>query len=711
MRPRIPAAAALAALLAAGCYSPGEPVAPPAPVPGIASPRLHHLLDLEDARAPLAELEPFLRDPDPEVRARAALAAARKGGEGAAGLLRLAGRDPEARVREAAAFAMGITDDPDLAGEALGMTRRPGATAAEREAAAAAAVRLGGERVWKEEGFAALFGDADFFVRRAAFRSLVSAVRGWQPKPVLGAPFTLLVMNATREDPVLVACAALALRGFPDADPTPGATTPQEWQENARLFRTGWMTALAVDTDPFVRMASALALGPLDDAGASKVWGILSRDPSPIARVGMSRALAKGKGKTAIEALRQVVEADSDFSVRSAACEALGAKKEAARDAVPALAEAAAEDPSRLVRVAAVLAMDAIGGEEATAAVKATAEAEDPFLRAAAAGDLLPLGDLARLAKDPEIRVRESAVGEAGTRGREGFAICMDALRDPDPVVAANAAGGLAEMAPKDPVPAEKGKESPREPAAVALEPAEAAQAVAAIEEVLAAQAAPVAAPDDGADLRGAALEALGKLRASTARSLATAHLGDPDPSVREAAAKVIEGLDGKLPETPLPQRLLPFVDPADLRVLDEGAPRVRFETDRGVFVVQTLPSAAPVHVARFLERVRAGGYDGTAFHRIVPAFVVQGGDPRGDGSGNGGSPTRQEFSPVPYDRGVLGVPRSQHPDSGGCQLFFCHGTTPHLDQRYTVMGRIVEGVEVLDRIDLGDRILRAALQ
>src|SRR5688572_12415262 len=158
MRPRIPPAAALCVLLAA-CASPPPPVPPG---PECASPRLHHLLDLQDARAPLAELEPFLRDPDPEVRARAALAVAGKAGAGgdaatASAWLRLAARDPESRVRESAAFAMGLTDDADLAGDALVATRRPDATSSERAAAASAAVRLGGKRLWEEEGFTALF--------------------------------------------------------------------------------------------------------------------------------------------------------------------------------------------------------------------------------------------------------------------------------------------------------------------------------------------------------------------------------------------------------------------------------------------------------------------------------------------------------------------------------------------------------------------------
>jgi cyclophilin family peptidyl-prolyl cis-trans isomerase len=329
---------------------------------------------------------------------------------------------------------------------------------------------------------------------------------------------------------------------------------------------------------------------------------------------------------------------------------------------------------------------------------------EDPFLRAALAGRLTSIVDLARLARDPEIRVREAAVAAAGERGRDGFAICITALQDSDPVVAANAAGGLGAMGPQEPDPKAK------EPPPPAMDADQVAEAVAALDGALAAHPAPDVAPDDWGDLRASALEALGKLKAPQAASLARAHLGDPDPLARDFAAKVLEEIEKKKPEMPQAPRLLPFVDRAELRVVDEGAPRVRFETERGTFVVRTLPSAAPVHCARFLARVRAGGYDGTVFHRIVPAFVVQGGDPRGDGSGSGGACLRQEFSAVPYRRGTLGVPRNSPPESGGCQLFFCHGETPHLDQRYTVTGEIVEGVEVLDRIDLGDRILRATV-
>jgi cyclophilin family peptidyl-prolyl cis-trans isomerase len=109
------------------------------------------------------------------------------------------------------------------------------------------------------------------------------------------------------------------------------------------------------------------------------------------------------------------------------------------------------------------------------------------------------------------------------------------------------------------------------------------------------------------------------------------------------------------------------------------------------------------------LQLARRGHYDGTPFHRVVPDFVVQGGDRRGDGNGGTtwrGDALRGEFGPRPFRRGSLGMPRNDDPDSGGSQVFVCHRETPHLDGRYTLFGELVEGWDVLDALDVGDRIL-----
>jgi cyclophilin family peptidyl-prolyl cis-trans isomerase len=102
------------------------------------------------------------------------------------------------------------------------------------------------------------------------------------------------------------------------------------------------------------------------------------------------------------------------------------------------------------------------------------------------------------------------------------------------------------------------------------------------------------------------------------------------------------------------------------------------------------------------LARVRAGKCDGLPIHRVVSGFVVQGLDPRGDGWGTGGVFLRDEIGRTPYLRGTLGMPNAG-PDSGGCQFFLTLEPTPHLDGRYTVFGRVVSGMDVVDSLDVGD--------
>ena len=126
--------------------------------------------------------------------------------------------------------------------------------------------------------------------------------------------------------------------------------------------------------------------------------------------------------------------------------------------------------------------------------------------------------------------------------------------------------------------------------------------------------------------------------------------------------------------------------------------------TDKGAFTIELLAGEAPLNVDNFVELARRHYFDGVAFHRVVPNFVVQGGDPRGDGNGGPGYQIRDEINTVPYDRGAVGMALSGK-DTGGSQWFVTHSPQPHLDGGYTVFGRVVEGMDVVDRIARGDRI------
>ena len=112
---------------------------------------------------------------------------------------------------------------------------------------------------------------------------------------------------------------------------------------------------------------------------------------------------------------------------------------------------------------------------------------------------------------------------------------------------------------------------------------------------------------------------------------------------------------------------------------------------------------------ASFVRLARRGFFNGLAFHRVVPNFVIQGGDPRGDGNGGPLYQIRCEINDVPYERGAVGMALSGK-DTGGSQWFVTHAPQPHLDGGYTVFGRVTQGMPVVDRIARGDRIRRVTI-
>ncbi len=124
-----------------------------------------------------------------------------------------------------------------------------------------------------------------------------------------------------------------------------------------------------------------------------------------------------------------------------------------------------------------------------------------------------------------------------------------------------------------------------------------------------------------------------------------------------------------------------------------------------GRVVIKLRPDLAPNHVERIKELTRAGFYDGLTFHRVIPDFMAQAGDPKGDGTGGSDKPDlKAEFKPsAHFLRGTVGAARSQDPDSANSQFFICLADAPWLDGGYTVWGEVVEGMEFVDQIKQGD--------
>lgn len=122
-----------------------------------------------------------------------------------------------------------------------------------------------------------------------------------------------------------------------------------------------------------------------------------------------------------------------------------------------------------------------------------------------------------------------------------------------------------------------------------------------------------------------------------------------------------------------------------------------------GRVVIDLRPDVAPEHVARIKALTREGYYDGIIFHRVIPGFMAQTGDPTGTGRGGSGQKLDAEFSTVPFVRGTVGMARSQSPDSGDSQFFICFGDAQFLNNQYTVWGVVSEGMEFVDNIEKGE--------
>ena len=212
-------------------------------------------------------------------------------------------------------------------------------------------------------------------------------------------------------------------------------------------------------------------------------------------------------------------------------------------------------------------------------------------------------------------------------------------------------------------------------------------------------------------DTRLEAVQALGQLE--FAHPWLFEALDDPDLPVQLAARETLQKLGQDVP----PER-----NPPAFRLNGSNAAaiiaqarklvgsRVFLETNKGTIEIMLLPDEAPMHCVNFARLVERGFYNGLIWHRVVPDFVIQGGCPRGDGWGGPGWLLPDEIGTRPYVRGTVGMPRSGF-DTGGCQIFVTHLPTPHLDGRYTVYGQVLSGLDVVDKIRIGDKIVKATLK
>lgn len=134
-------------------------------------------------------------------------------------------------------------------------------------------------------------------------------------------------------------------------------------------------------------------------------------------------------------------------------------------------------------------------------------------------------------------------------------------------------------------------------------------------------------------------------------------------------------------------------------------------ELETGRVVIEMRPDVAPNHVARIKELARSGFYDGIVFHRVIEGFMAQTGDPKGDGTGGSGQNIDAEFNQLNFERGTVGMARSQNPNSGDSQFFIMFDNASHLNGQYTVWGQVVSGMEHVDDIKKGHAAMNGSVQ
>ncbi len=591
-------------------------------------------------------------------------------------LVRALERDPEERVRAEAAFALGLRRDGEAAG-ALRAALEDGSELVRARAVLAASL-LATDHAGLREDVLRRLSDPAESVRRAA----ALAPHRW-PKDAA---------DAGRVDEALLAVLARGERGEREAE-----QREVRWRVSFTLARRGSVRA----REAF--LAQAHPPSPtLERLFAVQGLAALAQDPQRGAA--LARALEDPDWRVACEAARGLAAAPDPESprallaaaahtshhVRQEIAAALGALPEERARTAPVL-QRLVHDGSGAVRAAAIEAEARLAGAEAAADLAMRALDRDPFVRAgvARATGALPseraLAILERLARDDDRLVSGAAIGAAGAHlASGGRDLARRALADPDLGRRLAAVGALAKEPLAEDLPY----------LATALRGAEG---------------------ELGATLRAQVLALAARIEHLDASELLLAAIDDDVLHVRRLARSELARLRPELelaPAAPARREL----DDAPAPDLDRLAdpPRVEIVTTRGRMVFELLPDVAPFHVQNFLELARAGHYAGTRFHRVVSDFVVQGGDPRGDGNGATsarGLPLRAELSPLEYERGALGMPRGDDLDGAGHQIFVTHRPTPHLDTRYTLFGRLLAGGDVLDVLDVGDRILEVRLR
>jgi cyclophilin family peptidyl-prolyl cis-trans isomerase/HEAT repeat protein len=662
------------ALLVLALAAPPSPVPPPPPS---RIERLGRIAALEDRRTLGGdELPALLRDPDRGIRRRAALAAGRIGSPAAVVALTPLLADPEVEVRQMAAFALGLIGDRAAVDALLAALKDPEAVV--RARAAEALGNIGDARA--APAIAQL-------VIAAAPREVT--VRGDDPAsasdPWLEARLGLFALVRLKD--ARAAETALLVSGRPRFDWW-AATWAAMRLEMPALKPV--LLAAVRSTDPLSRAWAVRGLGALKDPADADAVLPLLRDRDEGVVVNAIRAAALLGDPRAVPTVAAHVGSPS-AAIRVEALRALAALPPDRTQRERIVNELASDQPA--VRAAALLALAKVDRDDFALVLSSLDADPSPFVRAGLAAALAEIGGeasagiLTAMLKEPDPGAL-AAVLEAirKVRGADSGDILRRHLEHPDFVVRVAAVEGLAAL---------------KTPGLGATLPPVYTRALA----------------DADIDVRAGVVDALAALTDERSRAtLRQAAAGDPSRVVRARAIAALRAQKLEAPDPgetdvdrpPLDYReaLAPYDPMPDVALF---TPRAILHTKQGKIEIHLNVVEAPLNVASFIDLARRGFYNGLSFHRVVPHFVIQGGDPRGDGSGGAGYAVPSEIGQRPFGRGTVGIADSGK-DTGGSQFFITHTPTPHLDGRYTVIGWVAAGMDVVDKIRQGDVIERVEI-
>jgi cyclophilin family peptidyl-prolyl cis-trans isomerase/HEAT repeat protein len=692
---RVLTGVALAGLfLSAGCAS--APPAPPA-APLTFGQKLAWILEMEDRRVlrlaaavqtpatpgPDGRLEPdrpvapdlaqLLGDASPRVRRRAALAVGRVGlVDGIEPLSRILATDPDPEVRQMGAFALGLVAStravPALATALADTSPIVRGRAAE-------ALGLIGAR----EQAGAIAAMAHAYVEAGMLAAMSPDDITYPMSPEVEAVRLAIYALARLKSYDALASVVLDAAGQPISHWWPIAYALRRVEDPRAA---GPLLALFQGTGVYTRGFAARGLGAVKSE--------IGHEQLIAAAADLAREPAVG-----VEAVRSLGE----LRIRQAA---------------PTLARLALTPGlSPTLRAEALAALAATGAPEAVEGLLDLLSNRTPLVRAAAVKTVAALDAdrflviLSGLDPDPVWSVRAAtAQALGGLPDERGVPLLVAMADDGDARVVAAVCTALAEAhSPETETLLVSRLQAEdvvvRAAAAAALAKRKAVDAVPAIRAAYDA-----AGRDASYTARGAILAALTDLDPAAARPLLETALADRDWAIRVRAAALISRIDPSR-ETAAAIRPAPTtVDRAAYALPSIVAPQysthMYFDTDKGAFEVELAVLDAPLTVHAIVGLARKGFFNGLAIHRVVGNFVLQDGDPRGDGEGGPGFTLRDEINEHPYLRGTVGMALDWR-DTGGSQYFITLAPQPHLDGRYTVIGRVVNGMDVVDRLAVGD--------